>query len=94
MPNTFHGTTNTWVIDTAGAGVVEPRTVRIQSIRWIGATTAGHQAIVTDTADGRIWSSVAGGANNVESEYFGGEQWYRGFKVPTLESGTLEIVFG
>lgn len=77
-------------IDTAGSSMIRSGPVRVRSVRWVGATTAGHQAVIQDS-DGRVlWESVAGGANNVEAEDID-RDWPRGFKVPTLGSGTLYI---
>jgi hypothetical protein len=92
MANVYHPTTNTWVIDTAGAGVIDSRHLKISSIRWVGATTAGHQVVVNDAAGGRVWSTVAAGANNVEANFMGEEKWANGLIVPTLQSGYLEII--
>lgn len=78
-----------WIIDTAAATVLSTNMLNIKSIRWVGATTAGHTAIIHDKDSNVIWSSVASGANYVESEIV--EQWVHGLIVPTLASGVLYI---
>ena len=80
------------IIDTAAATVLSTNNLYIKSIRWVGATTAGHTAIIHDQASNVIWSSVASGANYVESEIV--EQWVNGLIVPTLASGVLYIQIG
>ena len=92
MANAYAKGSNTWLIDTAAATVIDARLLRIVSIKWIGATTAGHTAVVTDAAGGRVWSSVAAGANFESGSYEGGQQNILGLIVPTLASGVLEIV--
>lgn len=94
MANAYHKGSNTWLIDTAAGTVIDARLLRILSIKWIGATTVGHQAIVTDSAGGRVWSDVANAANYVSASYEGGKQHVLGLIVPTLGSGVLEIVLG
>lgn len=86
-----------YVIDTAGAGTIIGTPLRIIKIRWTGATTAGHQAILQDQNGNLFWESVADAANYVEESDFAKYNSQRnvinGFKVPTLGSGKLEIYF-
>lgn len=88
-------TKNPWVVDTAAAGAILTAWADVRSIQWIGATTAGHEAVVQDQ-DGRvIWRRLAQGANqNFETEFEGrfGRR-INGLIVPTLASGTLYITF-
>jgi len=79
------------IVDTPGAGVLVSDPIRVKGIRWVGATTAGHQAIVTDKNDNLKWKSVASGANNVESDFAEREKLWNGLKVTTLQSGELHI---
>lgn len=96
MANDYSG--STWVIDTAAASeltaaVFGKRTViYLKQIRWVGGTTAGHVASVTDGDSDQVWYSVAAGANNVESDMV--ERWVDGLIVPTLGSGKLYISIG
>jgi hypothetical protein len=87
-------TKNPLIIDTAAPTVLLPATqpMRVKSVRWVGATTAGHLAEIQDANNNVLWSSVAAGANNVEGELE--EVWWReGMKVPTLQSGVLYITY-
>jgi hypothetical protein len=93
MANVFHPTSNTWVIDTPSANVIDARRLRIHTIKWRGGTTPDHEAIVTDAAGGHVWGDIAAGANYVSASYEEGKtRWISGLKVPTLGSGVLEIV--
>ncbi len=82
--------TGIWVIDTAAATVIDAKRLKIRSIRWVGATTAGHTAELTDKTGARIWSAVAADVNNEEEVYR--DQWVDGLICPTLQSGVLEVV--
>lgn len=85
-------TQDPYIIDTAAADVLSTNKLYIKSIRWVGGTTAGHTAVVRDQQSNTIWSSVASGANYVESEII--EQWIDGLIVPTLASGVLYVQIG
>ena len=65
----------------------------VDHIRWRGATTAGHTAVITDKNDDPITTLVANAANYDVTINFseGARYWREGFKVPTLGSGTLEF---
>jgi hypothetical protein len=96
MANDLTG--NTWKIDTASATPIITQDVYINSIRWIGATTAGHEAKITDNngASPDIkYSAFADGANFIdEKNYVGAPANSRcvgGIIVPTLGSGILYI---
>ena len=88
-------TKNPLVIDTASGSPALTTFIRIKKIRWIGATTAGHQAIVQDQNSNLCWESVASGANYTEETDFNLNGPQRmvlsGLRVPTLGSGKLEI---
>jgi len=86
-------TTDPWVIDTAGAGVLFAGRNRIKGVRWVGGTTAGHAASITDTAGNVRWASVCPGANNVEIDEVDEREYRTGIVVPTLASGVLYIEF-
>lgn len=83
-------TENPHIIDTAGASLVATGNTRIHNVRWVGATTAGHQAIIQDNAGRVVWESVAPAANYVEKDSINREA-IGGYKVPTLGSGKLYI---
>lgn len=77
----------------ASATVLIPGRVYIKSIKWVGGTTAGHQAIIKDSNGNTMWEDLCPGANYVVSELIE-EHWQNGLQVPTLSSGTLTITYG
>lgn len=84
-------TSNPWVLDSTGA--VTTDLLRVKGIRWVGATTAAHAAILKDKNGKVKWSSVASGANYVESDTIytrPGQNW-DGLTVDTLGSGKLYV---
>ena len=91
-------TGNPLVIDTASATPIMTDDVYLDAIRWVGATTAGHQAVVKDnkgTPD-TIYEGLANGANFIDERSFGAEysgprRVVGGLAVPTLDSGKLYI---
>ena len=93
-------TGNPWVVDTASATPITTDDVYLDTIRWVGATTAGHQAIVKDnkgTPD-TIYEGLASGANFIDERSFGAEyagprRVVGGLSVTTLGSGKLYIYF-
>lgn len=86
---------NPLIIDTAGAGTLISTPFRIKKVRWVGGTTAGHEATITDQNGTVFWTSVAVGVNYVEETDFSTMDRARtvlnGLKVPTLGSGKLYI---
>ena len=64
--------------------------IDIKSIRWVKATTAGHEVRIEAPNGDLLWRSVAGGSNNVE-ESITSRHWPNGFAVVTLQSGELDI---
>ncbi len=89
-------TKNPWLVDTAASTVLSADALRIRGVRWVGATTAGHAATITDKNARIVWTSVATGANYVESDMIntGDRGWdWDGLAVPTLASGKLYIEF-
>lgn len=88
-------TNNPWVVDTAAATVLSADRLRLVTIRWVGATDAGHTAVVTNAAGKVVWAGNAGSADHSEESQLPG---YRtkgldtvGLVVPTLGSGKLYI---
>lgn len=85
---------NPWKVDTAAATVLTTAALRVRGVRWVGATTAGHTAIIHDQNARVVWSGVATGANYAESDMIntGDRGWdWDGLIVPTLASGILYI---
>lgn len=88
-------TKSLWLVDAADAPLAcTTDLVRVNGIRWVGATTAGHEAIIKDAAGKVKWRSLASGANNVEADdiypNLRGQNW-AGLTVDTLDSGSLYI---
>lgn len=61
-------------------------------IKWIGATTAGHKCVVTDTAGNKIFDSEANGANFIDFQMV--DSTVTGIKVADLDSGHLILKVG
>lgn len=78
------------IIDTADAGLIVSVSTVIKRVRWTGATTAGHQAVIQDASNRVVWESVAPAANYVEVDEVM-DLARGGYKVPTLGSGKLYI---
>ena len=84
------------LISSTATSLTEILTGRVwpASIRWRGATTAGHTCVISDSADVVLWSSVAGGVNNVEESDLG-RKWTQGttgIKV-IMGSGTVDLYY-
>ena len=84
-------TANPVIVDTAGTSALTSKTFIATKIRWVGATTAGHQAIVQDSSSVVKFKAEATGANYSESEHFDPPLIFSGLIVPTLGSGTVYI---
>lgn len=83
-----------WFVDTAGAANVVDETVLIDTIRWVGRTTAAHEAVIENAAGVVIWRSVASAdspTSDEESSFCNCLRALGGFSVPTLGSGQLFI---
>ncbi len=85
------------VIDAASDAALLTSTFRVVKLRWIGATTAGHLAIVQDQNGNLFWESQAVGAGHIDESDFGVDPSNRnilnGLRVPILSSGKLFIYF-
>jgi hypothetical protein len=80
------------IIDTAGASdLMLNKNICIERIRWVGATTAGHTAVVQNGAGRVIWAGHAKANNDVDDSDV--NQWFTGLIVPTLASGKLYIYY-
>lgn len=66
-------------------------TVIVRYIRWVGATTAGHKAVITSQGS-TVFESVADGANFIDVHPF--FDMYHGLDVTTLDSGKLYVYLG
>ena len=81
------------IVSAASADKQDNGDTFISHIRWVGATTAAHEAIIKDGNGDVFWRSVANAANYVESDHLE-RTALEGFSVPTLGSGTLYIYTG
>lgn len=87
-------TVNPISIDTASSSAILTRRIEVLRVRWVAElASAGDNAVIQDGDGHALWSSVAAGANYVESE--GHHPDYplvcNGLIVPTLQSGTLYL---
>lgn len=63
------GPSNPWLIDTPTLfSLSSGNFLRIKTIRWEEATTAGHLCELVDDGSNIIWRSVCTGSNYVEAE--------------------------
>lgn len=77
-------------VSTAGSTIIASGNVMVKSVRWVGATTAGHGLVIQDSASNELFKSAASAANYVEESILD-RKWYNGFKVTTLGSGDVYI---
>lgn len=63
--------------------------MKIDYIRWVGGTTAGHQCILKDTDGNTLFDSVADGAHFVDVHAI--PMIVDGIDLDTLDSGILYI---
>lgn len=82
---------NPIIIDTAGAGVILTRAIAVNCIRWVGATTAGHTAIIQDASGIEKWAASATATNLTQESLVEAKVPWVGLIVPTLASGKLYI---
>jgi hypothetical protein len=59
---------------------------------YTGATTAGHKAVVTDSADATICTLQAAVAGETVPIYFYGNISFNGIKIGTLDSGEVTLL--
>ena len=92
MANDLTG--NPLVIDTASTSVAvwSAQAARIQHVRWVGGTTAGHTCVIKDAAGHVKWAGVATGANYSEDSLLDEPVTVKGgIFVSTLASGVVYI---
>ena len=90
MANDISGPT--WVLDTTGTIIPSTRSVKVKSLRWLGATTAGHTCIIKDGGGRLRWKSIASGNNFLDVDAPGFT--LQGFVLDTLASGELHVEVG
>lgn len=76
-----------YIMDAAAD--VLPREVFVKHLRWVGATTAGHQLIVKDSNADVIFESVADGLYMIDVHPF--YRYVKGLTVDTIGSGKLYV---
>jgi len=81
-------TTLVWKFTTAPGAVTG--SILLESVRWVGATNAGHTLEVTNTAGAAIFASEASGANFVDG-WVWKRLWADGIIVTTMDSGILYL---
>lgn len=88
MANVVTG--NVWVIDT-GSAALATRDVIVRGVRWVGATTNAHEAILTNAAGTVVWASKAAtaglGIDTESAQPFAAN----GLSVTSLGSGKLYV---
>ena len=90
MANILSG--NPWILDTVGTLTSER--VRLTGVRWVGATTATHTAVLTDGTGQVIWASEGAGSSYVEADSFSPTRLYCGLRLTALGSGKVYVEFG
>ena len=76
---------------TSSTDVVSSTTVMLlSSMRWVGATAAGHTCTVTDGAGNPLFSSVANAANFVDGWVFD-SKWIAGLILSAMDTGALDV---
>lgn len=97
MANTYNNGHFTCDTVTLTHALVSNTSVVIGKIRWVSATSAGHQIRITDMNWNPLWTSVASGAQYVEESNFPEGQFapkvctLYGLRIASLTSGTVEI---
>lgn len=79
------------IVDTAATDILVSRPIKIKVIRWVGATTAAHTAVIKDASGNIIWASHATANNHTEESVI--NEWFKGLSVTTLASGKLYIYY-
>ena len=89
---------NPWRLDTPTTfSLCTGLHLRIKHIRWVGATTAGHQCILNDDSSNIVWDAVASGANFEESDLHYNEVRIDrpiGLFASALQSGRVYVTYG
>lgn len=88
-----------YIIDTAGAGDIEPIgvAITIAKIRWVAGTAsvATDECKITDAADNVFYDAFATAANYTESDDFAfrnrSKRTIDGLRVPVLGHGKVYI---
>lgn len=76
------------IFDVSSSTDVVTRHMNLASLRWEGATTAGHACIITDLTGNPLFRSHANGANFVDGWVFG-KKSVDGIVFVSLDSGVV-----
>jgi hypothetical protein len=77
------------VVFTA-SGDVSTKAFIMDSLRWVGATAAGHSIVLKDGNGIEVFKSEANGANFIDG-WVWKRKWMHGVEVSSMTSGTLYI---
>lgn len=77
------------IIFTA-SGDVTTKSFLIDSLRWVGATTAGDTCVIKDGNGKEIFKSIANGANFIDG-WVWKRNWLYGVTITQMTSGTVYI---
>lgn len=83
--------TNADVQQATAAGDAFRDPIKVWSIKYFGATTAGHSVELQDDRGEVAYSATVSGANGVDIQYYPGKVFY-GLHVESIDSGTVEVV--
>ena len=72
------------------SGDVTTKSFILDSIRWVGAGTAGDTLVIKNSDGYEVFKSVANGANFIDG-WIWKRQWMEGLTVTTMTSGTLYV---
>jgi len=88
-------TVNPWLLDSASSTAVSNDRLKIQSFRWVGGSTAGHQCIVKNKNGVQVWESICAGANHVDDSSAIAPNGFDidGLALTTIGSGRLSVYF-
>lgn len=62
----------------------------LDSCRWVGATTAGHACVMTDSSGNVLFTSVANASNFIDGWAFK-SKWVDGIAFSAMDSGTMDL---
>jgi hypothetical protein len=80
-------TNNPHILDTTGTIYDATKRVRIAGVVYVGATTAGHRAVLTDINDKVIYDLIANGPDPVIPI----GTYPNGLKLASLSSGKVYV---
>ena len=83
--------TNTGMFRFSAEGDTMAGVYFLDSVRWVGATTAGHRASIQGTVHGNtVFEAEADGANFTDGWVFH-RQSINGITIATMQSGVMDV---